>query len=469
MRFLLLLAALCLGGVALANTPLPQIEQAISDELPASGAPGIAYTAVRDGEFFSGARGEALAGSGRAITPDTPVLLGSISKSFTAVAVMQLAESGDVDLDDPVSRYLQAFARGPGRDVTLRQLLSHTSGYSTGQGNQVRRDALRTTDEVRQYVEGIAQWELAHQPGTQWEYSNANYQILGALVEEVSGMDYAAYVEGRILAPLGMTSSFVSDGGVYPDMATGHRPWFFGKRAMPENRTDLFNAAAGGVVASANDLALYLAAMMNGQDDIISGQSKSLMMEPASDNSPFYGLGWFLDTEQGTAFHTGSTPGVETLATLLPESREAAVVLVNAGSGIGFGETRQLRNAVSAAALGLPYFGESSRIQQKALYVGLCLMPLAFLLSIWWALRHRSQLRAKSGAFGMFSLWFPLAMMAAITALYLILLPRLFDVSLGTLASFQPDLALLMQAAIITGLGWAILRLILAYTKPKTG
>jgi CubicO group peptidase (beta-lactamase class C family) len=464
MRCNLALFALAIASVLQASVPSGSIDDFIAVAMPISGAPGLAYAVVEDGRIHSEATGEMLIGSSRKVTPETPFLLGSISKSFTAMAVMQLVEAGKVDLDAGISQYLDAFSGRSSGAITIRQLLSHTSGYSTLQGNDTHTDLTQSEDELLRQAKRIAQWPPAHEPGTRWEYSNANYQILGALIEAVSGQEFALYIETMILKPIGMAHSFVADGQFHDAMAIGHQPWFGTKRPLTQSKTDRVTAPQGGVIASASDLARFLAVMMNGEDDIISAKSKSAMLRPASATSPFYGFGWFIDTGKGTVFHSGSSPGFETLATMVPAEKKGVVILVNAGSGIGFGETMELRNGISARALGLDYGGEGSRFQQKAVFVGLALLPLVFLSSMIWAWLHRDALRAKSGKFGLFSLWFPLLTTLVMAWTFFYLIPQLFGVSIGTLRVFQPDLALTMVATAATGVMWAAFRLGVAYS-----
>ena len=141
-----------------AGVPAGSIEDFIDSEMPASGVPGLAYAVVADGEITAvGARGVVKIGGDRDVTPDTPFLTGSISKSFTALAVMQLVEAGEVDLDAEVSQYLDGFAGRPGGAITVRQLLSHTSGFSTLQGNTSHTDAAGGTDELARRVDGLAE------------------------------------------------------------------------------------------------------------------------------------------------------------------------------------------------------------------------------------------------------------------------------------------------------------------------
>jgi CubicO group peptidase (beta-lactamase class C family) len=463
---LVAILALALGATVPAASSDDTVEDVIDAEMPTSGVPGLSYAVVTDGEITSaGARGVVEAGTDGQVTPDTPLQAGSITKSVTALAVMQLVEAGQVDLDAAVAQYLDGFAGQPAGVVTIRQLLSHTSGLSTLQGNASHTDATGDQDELARLVDGLATLAPAYGPAERWEYSNTNYQILGRLVEVVSGQDYQTYVTANILQPVGMDDSFVADGEVHDEMATGHRPWFGTKRPLPEQRTDRATAPQGGLVASANDLALYLAMMMNGQDDVLSADGKAQMMRPASPVSPFYGLGWFIDAGNGTVWHSGSTPGFESLATMAPAEGDGVVVLVNGGSGIGFGETTQLRNSVTAAALDLDYGGEGSRWSQQALFLGLVLLPIVYLLAMVWAWRHRAAVRAKStNAFGRFSLWFPLLTTLVAAWVIVWLVPTLLGAPLDTLRLFQPDLGLVLITTAVTGVLWAVFRLAVAYT-----
>ena len=463
MRRIFILFILAMATALQATAQSGSIEDFIAAEMPNSGAPGLAYAVVDKGEFYSGEHGEVLIGSGRKITPDTPVVIGSISKSFTALAVMQLVEAGKIDLDAGISQYLNVFSGRAASAVTIRQLLSHTSGYSTLQGNDTRPGETEGADDLLRQVERIAQWTPAYAPGAKWDYSNANYYVLGALIEAVSGRDYAGYIETEILEPIGMEHSFVADGKSHDAIATGHRPWFGTKRPFHEG-THRVTAPAGGVIASAGDVARYMAVMMNGEDDIISAESKAEMMRPADAASPYYGLGWSIDPENGTVFHTGTSPGTETLAILIPAERKGAVVLVNAGSGMGFGETADILYGVSTRALGLDYDGYQGRWSRQALFVAFVLSPLLFAVGILLSWFQRNELRAKSGLFGAFSLGFPLIMTLALAWTCLRLIPSLFGVSIETLQLFSPDLALTLILTAATGVMWAVFRLGVFYS-----
>jgi hypothetical protein len=230
------------------------------------------------------------------------------------------------------------------------------------------------------------------------------------------------------------------------------------------NHTDIGTAPQGGIIASASDLARYMMMMMNGKDDVLSARGKAAMIHPASNGSPFYGFGWFVDAGKGTVYHTGSSVGFESLAMMVPSAKNGVVVLVNAGGGLGFGETAELRNGIAARALGLDYGGEGSGLSRKILFITLVLLPVMFLLSMIWAWFHRREIRAKSGLFGLFSLWFPLLTTLGSAWVVLSLMPSLVGASFGTLNLFQPDLGLTLIAIPVTGVLWAVFRLVLAYS-----
>ncbi len=466
-----LLAALAIGlfSVVPGSPPDGSIEDFIDREMPASGVPGLAYAVVADGEITSaGERGVITIGGEVDVTPDTAFVIGSISKSFTALAVMQLVEAGEIDLEAEISQYLDGFSGKPAGPVTIRQLLSHTSGFSTLQGN-TSADAsgggdTNAKDVLERSVDARADVTPAYGPGERFEYSNLNYQILGRLIEVVSGQEFQAYVTSNILQPVGMGHSFVADGEIHDSMATGHTPWFTTKRALAQTPTDRATAPQGGIISTAGDMALYLQMMMNGQDDVLSAAGKEQMMRPASAASPAYGFGWYVEQSNGTVWHTGLTPGFESLAWMLPAQQKGAVVLVNGVGGIGFAETTELRTGIAARGIGIDYAGEGSRLPQKALFIGLVFLPIVYLMSMIWAWRHRAAIRAKSGIAGRFSLWFPLLTTLVAAWVILDLVPRLFGSPLANLNLFVPDFVLLLIATAVTGVLWAVFRLGVAYT-----
>lgn len=458
MRLILtsLLAVFTLAASAMAQAA-NSVDVFLAQQMARSNAPGLAYAVVDEGGVITGASGVLRRGEDASVTPHTLFQVGSITKSFTALAIMQLKEGGALTLEDEVAVHLPGFeAQTP---ITLRQLLSHTSGYSTVQGNAAHHD-----QGLAERVSQLAADGPAQAPGRYWAYSNANYQILGAVIEAVSGEPYAEYVEAQILSPLGMTNTHVLTGEPVNGMATGHQPWFFGRRPVEAGWGSGVTAPSGGIISSTADMALYVSMMLNGRDDVISSAGKAMMLQPASDASPYYGLGWALAPEGGYALHTGLTPGFEAIAVLEPARQRAVVVLVNASGGMGFGEVYPLLYGVTNLALGEPYSGADANWGTKSLYLLFMLMPLVYLAASIGAFVLRDGLRAKSGLGGMISLWFPLAMAGVLAIVLLRVVPNLFGTTLSGLALYQPDLVILLYASVIAGAIWAVLRLVIAHT-----
>ncbi|WP_297735722.1 serine hydrolase [uncultured Maricaulis sp.] len=474
-RYLALILILALPAPAVSQeVPQPaEVERYLDDAMPAASAPGLAWALLENGQVRSGVRGERIAGSGQPVTDDTAFPLGSLSKSFTALAIMQQVEAGRLELDGGLADYLDVFEGQPGAVITIRQLLSHTSGYSTLQGNATGPGPDDEADTLAARVRQLARTAPAREAGTSWQYSNANYLILGALIETFSGLEYANYVETRILDPLGMDDSFVggSDRGANAVVASGHTPWFGGRRALvaADQPTGDPMAPAGGIMGSAADVARYLAMMMNGEDDLITAEHKAMMLQPASALSPHYGLGWSLDVNSDVAFHTGLVPGAEAIAVLSPSQQRGGVVLVNANSGMGFGVTGDILAGMSALSLGEEPRAGGGHLGTQSLYLMPLVLLLFFLAGSVTAWLRRDGLRAKSGASGAFSLYFPVLATGVMAWVFLDLMPKLFGAPLMTFKLYQPDMVILLVASSVTGVSFAVFRLAVAYTGRQAG
>jgi CubicO group peptidase (beta-lactamase class C family) len=206
---------------------LARMDRVIRDGMERSGAPGFAVAVVSGTEVVH-ARGFGDAGDGRSATPRTPFLLGSTSKSFTALAAMQLVDAGRLHLDAPARQYVPEFSladqRAAGR-ITVRQVLQQTTGMPATAGGAIVRSAVEGTAlEALRELQGT---KLVTPPGAAFAYSNGNYVLAGLIVERASGEPYAQYVQGHIFTPLGMRRSYVAlDAAKRAGLATGHRYWF---------------------------------------------------------------------------------------------------------------------------------------------------------------------------------------------------------------------------------------------------
>lgn len=316
--------------------------------------PGAAIAIVHNGEVeYINGFGIASA-AGEAVTPDTPFLLASVSKSFTGAAVMQLVEAGRISLDAPVQQYLPWFTVGGGR-ITVAQLVYQTSGFSEVGGNEAtgRPDS---PDALEDGVRSLTDQDLIFTPGEDWEYSNLNYDVLGLIVQEVSGQSYESYIEDHIFAPLGMTHSYTSmtaarSGGA----ASGYYP-FFGislvyDQYMPYSRATL---PAGGLWSSASDMSRYLMAHLDDGTvegaSILSAAGITTLHDPGFmvDEGQGYAMGWkrnsgfvtpdLLDRLQtdwetlpnlSVVFHDGEWANYRAVAFMIPEAEYGEIILLN--------------------------------------------------------------------------------------------------------------------------------------------
>ncbi len=242
------------------------IDRYVQEEMHAVGIPGLALAIVH-GDKIMHLEGFGVAGpSGQPVTPQTPFNIASVAKTLTALAIMQLVEADKIHLDAPVQRYLPWFrVADPDASVriTVRHLLNHQSGLPTAVGNDYLERNDTSDAALERRVRALSSAELNRPVGTAYQYSNANYDTLGLIVEVVSGQPYETYVQQHIFAPLEMHHSFPSRHeaqGHSP--ATGYRLWFgfpvpF---AEPVPRPHL---PSGRQFSSAEDVAHLLIAYLN--------------------------------------------------------------------------------------------------------------------------------------------------------------------------------------------------------------
>jgi CubicO group peptidase (beta-lactamase class C family) len=303
--------------------------------------PGLAVAVVQDDQMLY-ERGLGYAAPGRVMTPYTPLIIGSLSKSFTALAIMQLVEAGKVGLDVPIQHYIPWFQLADSEAaaaITTRHLLTHTSGISTYAGRELLGGSGGKT--IEQSVRELCTLKLTQSIGTAFQYSNTNYLIAGLIVEIISGQSYASYIQEHIFAPLGMSQSHTSEHEAVADgLATGYR-WWFGL-PVPARVPYLDDALpAAFLISSAHDQARYLIACLD------AGRTSQAVLSPASFAELFraqtttptgssYTLGWRRSQLDGTTviFHTGEVANFRAEMMLLPELRLGIIVLVNINNGL---------------------------------------------------------------------------------------------------------------------------------------
>ncbi|WP_168121261.1 serine hydrolase domain-containing protein [Paenibacillus sp. HB172176] len=272
--------------------------------------------------------------SGRLVTPQTPFILGSVSKSFTALAIMQLVEQGKIELDTDVQHYLPWLRLDdPGgvRQVTVRDLLNQTSGISTYEGREILNAGNQSLEKV---VREQSNLMLAKPVGTTFQYSNTNYIILGEIVQRVSGFSYEQYIEEHIFIPLDMKNSFsVRLEALRNGLASGYQS-VFGRMTSTNPRFQQANVPAGYLISSAEDMTHYLVAQISGgkyQNTSLLSLEGMREMHQRSAVFP-YGMGWFTDPQMIS--HGGDTENFHSDVIILIESGWGLVVLMNTNDAL---------------------------------------------------------------------------------------------------------------------------------------
>ena len=300
----------------------------------APNAPGAAVLVVHDSTVRIRAFGLANVATGDKVTPTTDFRLASLTKQFTATAILILAKEGKLPLDDRVTRHVAGLPAWADI-ITIRQLLTHTSGIPDYE-DFVPDTAPQMHDADVPALVSHAD-SLKFPPGTQYAYSNTGYTLLALTVQQVSGMPFATFLHDRIFAPLDMTKSVAHVEGV--DTVPG-RAYGSGEKDGHWIVTDQSSTSAtlgdGGVYTNATDLAKWVEALwatpLPG-----SGLQEEAWTPWAFVNGTHgpYGYGWFVDTDRGhrRLSHHGESRGFTNGYVMYPDDRVAVIVLTNRSGG----------------------------------------------------------------------------------------------------------------------------------------
>ncbi len=308
------------------------IDAVANQILQATQVPSASIAVVKDGHIaYLQAYGKARLSPPLEATPQMQYSVGSISKQFTAAAVLLLAQDGKLTLDDPVSKFLPELTRA--HDVTLRMLLSHTSGYQDYWPEDYVMTSMMVPTTAQHILDVWARKPLDFDPGTQWQYSNTNYVIAGRVVEQVSGMALIDLLQKRVFVPLGMTGVYNADASRLPDTdPTGYERYALGPpRPSPQEGAG-WMFAAGELAMPPHDLALWDISLM--QRSLLSPASYDQMFTPVllkNGTNTGYGLGVFVGKRDGHASleHSGEVSGFVAENVVYPDDHAAVVVLTN--------------------------------------------------------------------------------------------------------------------------------------------
>ena len=349
LTFFVLFAALTFGLGAPAEdvhaqarrTPTPNARQsaAVADlfaDFVDDTTPGAAVLVSKDGQLvYRGGFGLADLEDGTPITPDLSFHLGSVGKQFTALAIMILAERGELNFDDPIGDYLPELPWG--QRITIRQLLNHTSGVPDYDTSTSLYDALFARSDTPNNDDLLAalstRQRLTTTAGRTFAYSNTGYDLLGILIERISGQSYADFMHETIFEPLGMTRSFSA-----PNRPRNAGQWVVHSYtvddddelvAYDEDALDSLTGS-GSIYASVDDLLRYDRALFGGE--LVSEETFAEALKPARLNNgrrSYYGFGWDLDKDGAYISHSGAWLAFQSCYVHYLEENFSVIVLFN--------------------------------------------------------------------------------------------------------------------------------------------
>lgn len=310
------------------------IDTLVERERIDAGIPGISIAIVEDQTvLWSKGFGHADLARTRSATPDTVYRVGSVSKLFTDIAVMQLVEEGKLDIDAPVTKYLPEFkpANQFDKPITLRQSMSHRSGLirEPPVGNYFDPEP----PSFEKTVASLNGVPLVYEPGSKTKYSNASIAVVGLVVQKVDGRPFAQAIRERVLKPIGMTvSDFEPTQSVKTSLAEAQM-WTYHGRNFAAPKFELGEAPAGCMYSTANDLAKFVSAIL-AEKATVKPETLKTMLSPQFDKPTAktgFGLGFMLGEldDHNRVGHGGAIYGFSTEVALLPTDKLGVVVIAN--------------------------------------------------------------------------------------------------------------------------------------------
>ncbi|MFN8446165.1 MAG: serine hydrolase domain-containing protein [Caldilineaceae bacterium] len=335
------------------SSTMNQIDTLVKTVLDKNQVPGAALGIVQGGELvYAKGFGVSELGSQTPVTPESVFFMASISKSFTGMAIMQLVEEGKIDLDTPVTTYLPYFSMADplAKGITIRQLVSHTSGmadYGDWMADATAPEKRTDDKALEDYVRSFSDGSLLFSPGQGWSYSNSGFDTLGDVIAKVSGQSYEAYVQEHILTPLGMSeSTFLLSDVDSAALITPHT-WDKEGNAVTQSFYPYLrkHAPSATLFSTVRDMARFAVANMNhGElhgvrilskatyDEMWSPQAASTWAELFGPQTTNYGFGWWVGTfhDQPIIGNYGAEAGFQSHLAIFPDQNFAVIVMVNA-------------------------------------------------------------------------------------------------------------------------------------------
>ena len=499
---------MCLLGAGLAAAPSPAASSPTADpttteqtynaldaflreQIDALGLPGAAVAVVQHGKQVHSAAFGRADDSGRPMTVRTPVLLASTSKSLTAIAVMQQVEAGRLRLDEPVQTYLPWFTLDDSRSasITVRHLLHQASGMAS-RDTAFEASLDQGPEALEESVRALADAPLARTPGATFHYANANYNILGLLVQTVSGQPFGQYLEDHVFGPLDMAHSHptraAARGG---NAAAGYSRWFGSFWRQTDVPAPSSGMPSTTLYSSAEDLGHELIALLDGgrygTAEVLLPASVETMFEPRVqvEGSKEYAMGWYTrplveSAGPGSAGpqkalarlleHQGEWGNSHTYLGMVPSSGLGVALVINANDAAAPSRLKAIDTNVLRILHGQDPVAAvvyEDWLQRYSWAVALALL-LAELLSLWLAARFLLP-RAPAPRFPLAYVVAALALDAFVLWLCLDYATARFDTHLLVVIRQFPDVGLFLVPALALAVAWSVPRTLLLVAARK--
>ncbi len=331
-----LLASLSFFFFTLGSTVADRIDDYVKHHLKREHIPGLTFAVSKDGKMVrASAYGFANLELGVRATQDTVYEIGSITKQFTATAIMMLMERGVVGLDDTLPKYVDGIPTA-WTNVTVRHLLTHTSGIKSYTGVTNFVTLARNDHKATDIIKMVSNFPLEFQPGEKWNYNNTGYYLLGMIVEKASGKSYWDFLREQVFQPLGMTTTRNSDPQfVIPNRARGYS-WVSNSFQNLDPITASSGWAAGSLVSTVDDLVKWDAALYT--ERLLRKSTLDQMWTSAKLNNGTntdYGFGWSVGKREGhrEVGHGGGTAGFSTYIARFIDDKLTVIVLTDSSGG----------------------------------------------------------------------------------------------------------------------------------------
>ena len=305
----------------------PAIDSYIQSQMQKHGLKGVSLAITQDDQIVY-LQGYGTAGNNQPMTAQTPMYIGSQSKSFAGLAIAQLIQAGKISPNDPVVKYIPEFRIADStasQKITINHLLHHISGLSEAGFTEVLPDESTTQD----LLVALQKAELTAPIGREFQYFNYGYSLLSIVIENVSGLSYETYLQENIFTPLDMKNTFTNPEEARVQGLSQGYSRFFGFTVPARQPHRAYDLASGYLMSTAEDLAHFSIALLNNGEyegeQLVSGSYFRMLFQPVQG----YGMGWFI--EPGRIYHGGANETFRTEMELFPSKKLGIVLLTNQG------------------------------------------------------------------------------------------------------------------------------------------